>query len=211
MDIFHSAIDRLTTFWFCNFVKAFWSGPRHFPEEIIFRFFFSCACLSCAKYDICISTFFFIWILRCLSSRWDKPAQSQKNIDVKQQGSRENAVHPVSLLGFVGSADANITLSEPAEKGGKAAPQGGVEMAAAMAAKINAMLMAKGKLLTPPPLLAKVCIICILQTFYIALYIALYSWCEAYYFLLSFCQCFRLLQVCLSWLPQKKWWSQRST
>lgn len=77
-------------------------------------------------------------------------------MDVRQQRGRENAGHPVSLPGVMGTPGSNSTASHTPEMGDKPAPQGGVEMAAAMAAKINAMLMAKGKLLTPPPLLAKV-------------------------------------------------------
>uniref|UniRef100_A0A3Q1K2E7 ATP-dependent RNA helicase PRP5/DDX46/KHDC4 KH domain-containing protein n=1 Tax=Anabas testudineus TaxID=64144 RepID=A0A3Q1K2E7_ANATE len=80
-------------------------------------------------------TFFVFVILRCLTSRWDQPAQPKQRVD--------------------STAGSNSTVSQPLQPGEKSAPQGGVEMAAAMAAKINAMLMAKGKLLTPPPLLAK--------------------------------------------------------
>ncbi|XP_072321200.1 KH homology domain-containing protein 4-like [Eucyclogobius newberryi] len=65
----------------------------------------------------------------CLNSRWDKTAQSINNVT-------SNTLSPAAQMGDGASA-------------------GGVEKAAAMAAKINAMLMAKGKLMTPPPLLAK--------------------------------------------------------
>uniref|UniRef100_A0A087YHM9 KH homology domain-containing protein 4 n=1 Tax=Poecilia formosa TaxID=48698 RepID=A0A087YHM9_POEFO len=81
----------------------------------------------------------------CLTSRWDQPAQPKKSVDVQQQKSIGNATLPVAFPGVVGS--------QPPEA--EETPTGGVEKAAAMAAKINAMLMAKGKLLTPPPLLPK--------------------------------------------------------
>uniref|UniRef100_A0A671SCD4 ATP-dependent RNA helicase PRP5/DDX46/KHDC4 KH domain-containing protein n=1 Tax=Sinocyclocheilus anshuiensis TaxID=1608454 RepID=A0A671SCD4_9TELE len=67
---------------------------------------------------------------RCVNSRWDRP-----KADVLPNESR-------------GSISSSTDAS--------GAPQGGVEMAAAMAAKINAMLMAKGKLKPLQPLPSKV-------------------------------------------------------
>ncbi|XP_043990179.1 KH homology domain-containing protein 4-like [Gambusia affinis] len=89
----------------------------------------------------------------CLTSRWDQPAQPKKSVDVQQQKSIGNATLPVAFPGVVGSTGSNTRASQPPEA--EETPTGGVEKAAAMAAKINAMLMAKGKLLTPPPLLPK--------------------------------------------------------
>ncbi|XP_016362239.1 UPF0469 protein KIAA0907 homolog isoform X2 [Sinocyclocheilus anshuiensis] len=65
----------------------------------------------------------------CVNSRWDRP-----KADVLPNESR-------------GSISSSTDAS--------GAPQGGVEMAAAMAAKINAMLMAKGKLKPLQPLPSK--------------------------------------------------------
>ncbi|XP_059928260.1 KH homology domain-containing protein 4-like isoform X1 [Gadus macrocephalus] len=86
----------------------------------------------------------------CLTSRWDQPAPPKQNVDVLPQTPVGNSAPPSAAY-----TDPTRRPSKSAHEGDTTVTPGGVEMAAAMAAKINAMLMAKGKLLTPPPLLAK--------------------------------------------------------
>ncbi|KAF4071781.1 hypothetical protein AMELA_G00266660 [Ameiurus melas] len=83
----------------------------------------------------------------CLNSRWDQP-KPKANL----------------LQGIMGNVSTNKTAAVtpgPAGTPGAGSPglsapaQGGVEMAAAMAAKLNAMLMAKGKLKPLQPLPSK--------------------------------------------------------